>query len=157
MECPLPRSSQGVTISDCLFTRLDGLGIFVGGYARGLVISGNEFAFLGGSAIAAWGDTSEALNANGTRALPTGYKIGPDGRGGNQPRGTRVVGNLCREIGLWEKQSSLWFSAVSANATVEGNVFFNGPRAALNYNARVTINNCLLLAHQPWEWIFSSR
>ena len=41
--------TEGVAISDCLFTRLDGLGVFVGGYARGLVISGNEFAFLGGS------------------------------------------------------------------------------------------------------------
>jgi hypothetical protein len=42
-----------------------------------------------------------------TVTLP--YKVGPDGRGGEQPRGTKVVGNIAREIGLWQKQSSLWF------------------------------------------------
>ena len=39
-----------------------------------------------------------------------------------------------RELGIWQKQSSFYFHAVSAKARVEGNVFFNGPRAALNFN-----------------------
>ena len=72
------------------------------------------------------------LNANGSIAVP--WKVGPDGRSGEQPRGVEVSRNLGREIGIWQKQSSLWFQAVSAATRLRGNVFFNGPRAALNFN-----------------------
>ena len=30
--------------------------------------------------MASWGDTSAALNGNGTIAVPGGYKVGPDGQ-----------------------------------------------------------------------------
>ena len=30
-----------------------------------------------------------------------GWGVGPDARTGDQPRGTHVVGNLVREIGIW--------------------------------------------------------
>ena len=46
--------------------------------------------------------------------------------------GGQVVGNLVREIGLWQKQSSMWFQAVTAQTHLAGNVHFNGPRAGLN-------------------------
>jgi len=96
------------------------------------------------------------------QALPKGVKMGPDGRGGDQPRGTRVVGNLAREIGLWQKQSSLWFQAVAAETTLKGNVFFNGPRAAVNFNdgfggGDELVNNLLVNTcressdHGPWN------
>lgn len=59
---------------------------------------------------------------------------GPDGRGGDQPRGTVVTHNVAHEIGLFEKQSSFYFQAVSAQANISNNVVFNGPRAMLNFN-----------------------
>eukprot|EP01048_Picozoa_sp_COSAG05_P005360 COSAG05_NODE_316_length_11576_cov_16.975342_3_plen_71_part_00 len=40
-----------MTISNNLLTRLDGNGVFIGGYNRGLTIEQNEFRLLGGSAI----------------------------------------------------------------------------------------------------------
>ena len=126
--------TEGVQIASNLFTDLDGNAIFAGGYHRGLTIEANEFVGIGDTAIAAWGDTSECLSEDCALKLPAGVKMGPDARGGEQPHGTVVRGNLCREIGLWQKQSSLYFQAVAANTTVEGNVFFNGPRAALNFN-----------------------
>jgi hypothetical protein len=91
-------ATEGVNISDNLFTRLDGNAIFIGGYHRDLAITNNEFSFIGDSAMAAWGETSSNLNANGSVSLP--YKVGPDGRGGEQPRGTKVIGNVAREIGV---------------------------------------------------------
>ena len=36
---------------------------------------------------------------------------------------------LCAEIGIYQKQSSCYFHAVSAQSTVTNNLFFNGPRA----------------------------
>jgi hypothetical protein len=60
--------------------------------------------------------------------------IGIDGCQANFPRGTRIVGNMCREIGTQEKQSSCWFQAKTAESNVSSNVFFNGPRALINLN-----------------------
>jgi hypothetical protein len=43
----------------------------------------------------------------------------------------------CRaETGLLEKQGCFYFQALSALATVERNIAFNGPRAAVNFSAR---------------------
>jgi len=152
--------TEGVELSDNLFTRLDGNAVFVGGYNRRMTIQGNEFFGIGDSAMAVWGDTSFNLNENGSIALP--YPIGPDGRGGDQPRGTKVLNNLAREIGLWQKQSSLWFQAVAAQTLFKGNIFFNGPRAALNFNdgfgggdeitENLLLNTCRESSdHGPWN------
>ena len=80
----------------------------------------HRFVGLGGSAITAWGDTSECLNANCSLRLPDGVRMGPDTRGGAQPHNTSVRANLVREIGLWQKQSSMWFQAVAAQSSVQG-------------------------------------
>ena len=51
-------------------------------------------------------------------------------------RATRnaVLRNSAREIGLYEKQSSFYVQAKTALTTIDGNVFFNGPRAGINFN-----------------------
>ena len=124
----------GVAIRHCLFEDLDGNAVYIGGRHRQLVIERNEFVRVGDSAIAAWGDTSECLDANCTLSLPRGVRMGPDARSGDVAHGTVVRANLAREIGMWQKQSSLWFQAVASRTSIYGNVFFNGPRAALNFN-----------------------
>jgi len=35
---------------------------------------------------------------------------------------------------MWEKQSSMWFQAKTARSTLKRNLFFNGPRAGINFN-----------------------
>ena len=57
-------------LDSSLFTRLDGLGVFIFGYNRALTVSNSTFEWIGGSAMASWGDTSYALNANGSRTIP---------------------------------------------------------------------------------------
>jgi len=39
-----------------------------------------------------------------------------------------------REVGLYEKQSSFYVQAKTAQSIISGNVFFNGPRAGINAN-----------------------
>ena len=56
------------------------------------------------------------------------------GLGGLQPRGTVVEGNWVHEIGHIQKQSSFYFQAITAQATIRNNVVFNIPRAAINFN-----------------------
>ena len=109
--------SQGLVIEHCTFTRLDSTALFLSRYNRGANITENEFVWLGQNAMAAWGETD-----------------GVDGTGGEQPRGTRVVGNVCHEIGHYQKQSSCWFQAKTAQTVLRANIFFNGPRAMINMN-----------------------
>lgn len=46
----------------------------------------------------------------------------------------QVLYNVFREIGVWEKQSSAFFQAKSAQSTLRGNVVFNLARAGFNFN-----------------------
>lgn len=98
-----------------------------GRYNRGAVINASHFAYLGGSAVAAWGYT-----ASTDPTVPVGTGI--DGTAGNFPRGTKIVGTICREMGTVEKQSSCYFGAKTAETVIRGCAFFNGPRAMINLN-----------------------
>ena len=124
--------TENVVVDSSLLTRVDGLGVFISGYNRNLTISNSTFEWIGGSAMAAWGDTSYAMDAAGKRTIP--WPRGPDARGGNQPIGTRIIGNVVTDIGVWQKQSSMWFQATTARSLIKGNVHFNGPRAGINVN-----------------------
>ena len=57
-----------------------------------------------------------------------------DGTNGNQPRGTQVLGNLVHEIGIFGKQVCAYVQSVACQTKLAGNVFFNGPRAGINFN-----------------------
>jgi hypothetical protein len=121
--------AAGLTLQGLNFTRLDGTAVSLNGYTRDTTIAGCEFAWLGESAVASWGRAD-----------------GADARRGTQPLRTNMTGCVCREIGIIEKQSSCYFGALSGAATVEGNLFYNMPRAAINFNddslggSRVTRN-----------------
>ncbi len=116
--------TEMTTVDSCIFERLDGNGIMISGYNRNATIHGNEFVWIGSSAIAQWGYT------NGSSA----EGMGPDGTAGNQPRFTNVSYNFVHELGIWEKQSSFYFQAKSCQNTLYRNIFFNGPRAGINFN-----------------------
>merc|ERR1719453_869799 len=124
--------TEGLTIAHNEFKNIDGNGISLNGYHRSATIEHNDFSWIGDSAMAAWGHTGTCLNENCSKTLP--HKVGPDARGGEQPWGTKVLRNLVREIGLWQKQSSFWFQAATAQTQLIGNVHFNGPRAGINFN-----------------------
>ena len=108
---------DGLVVQNCLFFSPGGNGLFLSNYVRNAVIEGNEFVYVGDSAIAAVGSA---------------YLI--DGTIGNQPRGSKIVGNLMHEIGIWGKETSAYFQSVVAETTLRGNVMFNGPRAGVNFN-----------------------
>lgn len=116
--------TTGTVVESCLFSRLDGNALMLSGFNREAVIQDNEFVWIGDSAIASWGYTS------GTEV----YGFGWDGTDGNQPRGTQIVGNFVHELGIWEKQSSFYFQAKTCQTHIERNIFFNGPRAGINFN-----------------------
>jgi len=59
---------------------------------------------------------------------------GVDGTDGEHPRYNQIISNTAREVGLYEKQSSFYVQAKTAQSTIHGNCFFNGPRAGVNAN-----------------------
>jgi len=109
--------TEGLNVSDCVFSRLDGNALMLSGYNRNAVIQRSEFAWIGDSAVVLWG-----------------YTAGIDGTLGTQPRKSQILYNLFRELGIWEKQSSPFFQAKSCQTLIEGNIMFNGPRALINFN-----------------------
>mmetsp|Transcript_19072 Transcript_19072/g.35127 ORF Transcript_19072/g.35127 Transcript_19072/m.35127 type:complete len:425 (+) Transcript_19072:873-2147(+) len=84
--------TENVTISDCLFSRLDGNAIMLSGYNRYATVTRSEFSWIGDGAMATWGET----------------KRGYDATGGAQPRHSTIEKNVISNIGLYQKQSSAW-------------------------------------------------
>lgn len=120
-------------MSNSLFTRCDGTGVSINGYARETVIDANEFVWMGEGGVASWGKTQ-----------------GVDATAMQQPLGTRVTGNLCHEIGHYEKQVSCYFEAVSGMAYVAENIMYNMPRAGLNFNDDA-IGGSLITRNLMWN------
>ena len=108
---------DGFLLQNCLFDSPGGNGVFLSNYVRNAVVEGNEFVFVGDSAIAAVG-TSDLI----------------DGTSGNQPRGTRIISNLVHENGIFGKQTSPYFQSLACQTELVGNVMFNGPRAGIDFN-----------------------
>ena len=113
----LVEGAVDMRVSGCLFSRLDGNAIMLSGYNRRVMVDHNHFEWLGQNALASWGKS----NFN-------------DGTNGDQPRGTVFSHNLATEVGIIQKQSSMYFQAETAQATIENNICFNIPRAAINFN-----------------------
>lgn len=113
-----------------MLERLDGNAVMLSGYNRRAQVTRNEFAWIGDTAIASWGKTTAADATY--RALAPG--LGEDATAGEQPQYNNISYNFVHEVGVWEKQSSFYFQAVTFNNHVEGNVAFNGPRAGINQN-----------------------
>jgi len=109
--------TEGLTVSNCNFYGLGGNALLLYAYNRDAIISSNTFRFIGDSAIVSLG----AVN-------------GINGLDQNVPINTLVTKNLASEIGIYVKQSGFYYQALTANATITRNIFFNMPRAGINAN-----------------------
>lgn len=50
------------------------------------------------------------------------------------PRNTSITSNIAHDLGIWQKQSSFVFQALGAMTTIDSNIVYNLPRAAINLN-----------------------
>ena len=82
------------------------------GWNRGAAVNDSEFSWLGDAAV-----ISAGLSGNKH-----------DNTSPEDPYGEGLVlsGNLAHELGIFIKQTGFYYHAMTANATVVGNVFFNG-------------------------------
>ena len=109
--------AEHILVQNCVFDSPGGNGLLLSDYVRDAIIEGNEFVWVGDNAIVALG-TANLI----------------DGTNGDQPRGTKVIGNLVHEIGIYGKQVCAYVQSIACQTQLLGNVFFNGPRAGVNLN-----------------------
>lgn len=130
------QGTEKISVTNCIFDRLDGNAMMISGYNRNATIFNSDFSFIGGSAITSWGYTNETRTDPGRPGviLENAPMAGVDGTDGEHPRHTHISGCTAREVGLYEKQSSFYMQAKTAHTTITHNVFFNGPRAGINMN-----------------------
>ena len=110
-------NTTGLGVENCAFTRTGSNAIFLYGKNRDAVIVNSSFYLTGESAIALVGNTNFI-----------------DGTAGGYPDGTTIRGNYAHDLGVYGKQVSFVFQALAARTTIEGNIAFDGPRAAINFN-----------------------
>jgi hypothetical protein len=121
------RGVQDVLVDAVAFEELDGNAVNIKGFARGVVIERSRFAVIGQNMIAQLGETEAP-------GLPAEWGFGWNGTAGNQPRGTVVRNNFATRCGLFLKQSAFYFQAKTMQTLLQGNIFFHGPRAGINFN-----------------------
>lgn len=123
------QGTENILIENCTFDRLDGNAVMVSGYNRDATIQSSDFSYLGGNAVVAWGYTNETSGDPGRPnvVLENAPFAGVDGTDGEHPQRTTVQHCMAREIGLYEKQSSFFMQAKTAESRILSNVFFNGP------------------------------
>ena len=99
------------------------------GYNRNTTIIDNEFAFIGMNIVATFGKC-----------------VQDDCTAATVPWGTVLAYNKAHEIGAYQLQSSFWFTSKSSMTRAEGNIVFNIPRAAINFNGACGGGNNVTLA-----------
>lgn len=109
---------ERLVVDQCRFLRVGGNAVFLSGYSRNTSITRCEMAFVGDSAIATVG----RINLN------DGYSVD------TFPADTLIAQNHIRDIGVFGKQSSALFSALTCRTSFLSNVAYNGPRAGININ-----------------------
>ena len=118
-------NTESFTVEKCKFWKIGGNSVMLSKSNLHARVADSEFAWLGSTAVAAWGWTDE---------ITDGGIHGVDGTGGDFPRYTVIERNVFREIGIWEKQSSAFFQAKTAQSVLRYNVVFNLARAGFNIN-----------------------
>jgi hypothetical protein len=113
-------NTANCSVIGSLFTNIGGSGVMLSGWNRNAEVSDCEFSWMGEHAVVSAGLSGDRYD-NTAAAAP--YGSAP-----------RISSNLGRELGIFVKQSGFYYQAMTANATVTGNVFFNGPRAGININ-----------------------
>lgn len=99
------------------FTAVGGNAIFLSAYVRNCTVSFNEITLTGDSAIASVGRSGMI-----------------DGMQPAYPAANVISNNHIHDFGMYGKQVSCYFQAVTCGNLFKDNVCYNGPRAGINFN-----------------------
>ena len=106
------QGTTALTLDGCRLHELGGNGLLLRGWHRQATVSNCSFDRLGDNAIVTCGTS----NLADLSALDV-------------PAGTTIENSVFSNLGVQVKQAGGLYSALSANHTLRGNLFYNGPRA----------------------------
>ena len=109
----------------CLFDQVGGNGVLLSRHVARANVSHNEFVASGDSAV-----------------VSAGVADGIDGTAPTYPTGNTVSHNHVHDYGVYGKQTSCYFQALTANSSFVDNLCYAGPRAGLNYNDGTSVCHC---------------
>ncbi len=129
-----------VSIEGCFFDQVGGNAVMLSNGVRDSLVADNTIIQAGDSAIVCLGSTqffngTRAAQQHGPPAAAAAAAGTPPPRGlFGFPTANTIRHNLVDTVGVFGKQTSAYFKALSDSNVVLENVFLNGPRAAINFN-----------------------
>lgn len=130
-------NTESCSISNCKFTDLGGNAVFLDGYSKSNIVSGNHFSRLGESAICLVGKRSAVRSPaiSYSNTLPQDeIDLTPGPKTNEYPANCLIENNLIHTIGIIGKQTAGVFISMAEEITVRHNSIFDVPRAAICIN-----------------------
>ncbi|MFF2275686.1 OmpL47-type beta-barrel domain-containing protein [Agromyces sp. NPDC058126] len=129
------KNSRSVSFTGTSFTDLGGNAIFLDGYNSGTEITASRFENNGATDVHVVGSPSAVRDYAGnyfTTPRITDLAAGPKTE--DYPRDVLIEGNVMRNNGRYEKQTSSVNISMALDVTVRGNSLSDSPRACLNFS-----------------------
>ena len=129
------KNSRNVTFTESSFTDLGGNGIFLDGYNAGTEITASRFENNGATDVHVVGSPSAVRDYAGNYfTTPRISDLGSGPKTEDYPRDVLIEGNVMRNNGRYEKQTSSVNISMALDITVRGNSLSDSPRACLNFS-----------------------
>mmetsp|Transcript_6076 Transcript_6076/g.11612 ORF Transcript_6076/g.11612 Transcript_6076/m.11612 type:complete len:955 (+) Transcript_6076:182-3046(+) len=111
------QDAENVHVEACKFDQLGGNGVVWSNHVADSSVCDSELTRLGDSGVVSVGKANWLYGTKSTF-----------------PIRNKVVGNHIHDLGVYGKQTSCYFQAISAEAEIANNVCYNGPRSGINLN-----------------------
>ncbi|MCD2441514.1 hypothetical protein LQ757_04400 [Agromyces sp. SYSU K20354] len=129
------KNSRDVAFTATSFTDLGGNGIFLDGYNSGTKITASRFENNGATDVHVVGSPSAVRDYAGNYfTTPRITDLGAGPKTEDYPRDVLIQGNVMRNNGRYEKQTSSVNISMALDVTVRGNSLSDSPRACLNFS-----------------------
>ncbi len=129
------KNSRNVTFTKSSFTDLGGNGIFLDGYNAATEITASRFENNGATDVHVVGSTGAVRDYAGNYfTTPRISDLGSGPKTEDYPRDVLIEGNVMRNNGRYEKQTSSVNISMALDITVRGNSLSDSPRACLNFS-----------------------
>ncbi|WP_022894394.1 right-handed parallel beta-helix repeat-containing protein [Agromyces subbeticus] len=129
------KNSRDVTFTNSSFADLGGNGIYLEGYNSGTAITASRFENNGATDVHVVGSPAAVRNYAGNYfTTPPISDLGSGPKTEDYPRDILIEGNVMRNNGRYEKQTSSVNIAMALDVTVRGNSLSDSPRACLNFS-----------------------
>lgn len=129
------KNARNITITKSSFQDLGGNGVFMDGYNENNAVTLSSFDSSGATDVQVVGSPDAVRNYAGNYfTTPRITDLGSGPKTEDYPRDILIAGNVMKNNGRYEKQTSSVNISMSLDVTVRGNSLSDSPRACLNFS-----------------------